>query len=257
MANGDPQKFGVAFRNTVFIFGTAARNCDKENLVEAASTERQSGLGDRSHDRFLMGYLSRVGNLCEGGIQLSEEVIKLGSYLAVQAALVSEKILNCIDSDRSHGPGVGLAVYKQSYIFFLHIADRIAFSSVGDSGRESMRDQLDEIIFESFEQYLSVWYRQTKHMIMSDFAISALVELEKEYFPMSAYLADLEYAKQTDYEQMKDLLGELLIVSLAENQVELDSDFKDTVGQALVRRGHSLQELVDAAVQGFRPIGTE
>ena len=112
-----------------------------------------------------------------------------------------------------------------------------------------MRDQLDEIIFVSFEEYLSVWYRHTKYLILSDIAISALVELEKEHFPMSAYLADLEYAKQADYEQMKYLLEEFLKVSLTEHQVRLDSDFRDIVRLALVRRGHFLQELVDAAVR--------
>ena len=213
MAAQDPHKFDAAFRTTVSIFGTAARDCDTR-----------------------------------GGI--SYEVIELGAYLTVEAARVSDYILDSIDLDRSLGPEVGLPVFGRSYILFLHLAQRIALGSAGPEGRDSLMDQLEPIILEGFEPYMKKRYRPDKGTQMPDDLIGALVQLEKEHFSETIYLAELGYSQLHDYELIKNHLGELLIICPGEREVELDCNFKSIVRQAMDGRGNRLQARVDAVIRG-------
>ena len=211
MANGDPQKFGVAFRTTVSIFGTAARDCDEQS-------------------------------------EISYEVIGLGAYLTIETSRVCDFILDSIDLDRSFGPGVGLPVFGQAYILFLHLAQRIAFGSAGPRGRDLLMDQLEPIIFEGFAAYLEKRYNQDKKAPMPDELISALVELQKELFSESLYLAELGYSKLNNYELIKNHFGELVIISLTECEVELGSNFKSIAIQALEDKGNRLRARVEAVI---------
>ena len=170
--------------------------------------------------------------------------------MTVEAAHVSDHILDSIDLDCSLGPEVGLPVFEQSYILFLHLAQRIAFGSAGPVGRDSLMDQLEPIIFEGFKPYVIKRYRPKKGAQILDDQINALVALEKEFFPESAYLAELGYSKMNDYELIKRHFGELLSISLTEREVELGANFKSIARQAMEGRGNRLQAKVDAVMRG-------
>ena len=111
-------------------------------------------------------------------------------------------------------------------------------------------DQLEPIIFEGFKPYVIKRYRPKKGAQILDDQINALVALEKEFFPESAYLAELGYSKINDYELIKRYFGELLSISLTEREVELGANFKSIARQAMEGKGNRLQAKVDAVMRG-------